>query len=80
MLGYMTKREAKVCGFTHHGSYFGIPLWMTDEEEPMVATKFEWMWPLMDVFHVIEGFLQSVFYPDNEPCFMFRIGKEIGGD
>jgi len=77
MLGYLTEKEAKEHGFTHHGSYFCIPLWMTDEEEPMVATKFEWMEPLMDVFHHIEGLLRSVFYPGSEPGFQFKIGCEI---
>jgi hypothetical protein len=28
LLGYMTAAEAKGHGFTHHGSYYGMPLWL----------------------------------------------------
>lgn len=77
MLGYMTEKEALQLGFTHHGKYFGIPCWMTDGDCPMVATKWSPMEYVMDVFHVIEGFLRSAFYPDDEPCFQFLIGEKI---
>ena len=41
MLGYMTERQAKANSFTHHGSYYGIPVWIGDPHgEFRVATKW----------------------------------------
>lgn len=79
MLGYMTEREAKENGFTHHGKYFGIPVWVAPDNDFMVATKWAPMEYVMTAFHYIEGFLRSMFYPDDEPVFQFLLGQEIGG-
>lgn len=38
--GFMTKAEALALGFTNHGRMFSVPIWVTDTDEPMVATKF----------------------------------------
>jgi len=40
MLGYMRKNEARAIGFTHQGYYFGIPLWLTKSERPMIVAKW----------------------------------------
>ena len=79
MLGYMTAREALTQGFTHHGAYFGIPLWMGDVESdaPMVCTKWMPLEYLMSVFHFVEGFLHMMFWPHDEPCFQFALGQPI---
>ena len=78
MLGYMTKKEALAGGFTHHGSYYGIPLWIGDPEGKfMVATKWAPMELLMTAAHYIEAFLEMVFFPDEEPGFRFWVGPEI---
>lgn len=54
MLGYITEKEALKMGFTHHGKCFGIPIWITDEEAPMVATKFVPFEFLLTVVQMIE--------------------------
>lgn len=78
MHGYMTATQAKEQGFTHHGKYFGIPVWVGQPGEGMmVATKWVPMWHLMTVFHHVEAFLRSVFWPDEEPTFQFLVGAEI---
>jgi hypothetical protein len=78
ILGYMTAKEAKAQGFTHHGSYFGIPVWIGNPgEEMLVATKWEPMEYLMTAAHVVEGFLRGTFYPEQEPAFQFLVGPEI---
>jgi len=78
MLGYMTERQAKANGFTHHGSYYGIPVWIRDPHgEFCVATKwapFEW---LMTAAHVFEGFLLSTFFPERPPAFRFIVKRPI---
>lgn len=80
VFGYMTLVKAKEFGFTNHGKYFGVPVWladMDDGEGMMVATKwmpFEYIFPAL--YH-IEGFLRNLFFPDDDPCFQFSIGKEI---
>jgi hypothetical protein len=77
MLGYMTAAEAKAEGFTHHGKYFGIPVWMSDDATPMVATKWAPMEYVMSAFHEIEGLLRDVFMSQDEPGFQFWMGRKI---
>lgn len=77
MFGYMTAREAAEHGFTHHGKYFGIPVWIGDPDGDMlVATKWAPLEYLMTAFHHIEGFLSSLF-PEREAGFQFRVGPTI---
>lgn len=45
----------------------------------MVATKWAPMEYAMTAAHYIEGFLRSVFYPEDEPVFQFLLGPEIEG-
>ncbi len=78
MLGYMTKEQAKGHGFTHHGSYYGIPCWLGDPEgSMMVATKWAPLEYLMTVFHVIEGVMLATFFPEREPTFQFVVKGPI---
>lgn len=79
MFGYMNATEAKAQGFTHHGKYFGIPIWIENphREGCMVAAKWAPMDYLFDLFTVIEGVLLSVFFPDREPAFQLRVGARI---
>lgn len=76
MLGYMTAEQAKANGFTHHGKYYGIPIWMNDDEyAPMICTKWAPMEAVMTMFHYIEAFMASFLW--DEPMFMFKKGKAI---
>lgn len=77
MIGYMSPTEAKRHGFTHHGSYFGIPVWIAPNAGFMVATKWFPMEYVMSAFHVIEAAIRSVACPDDEPFFQFVLGMEI---
>lgn len=81
LLGYMTACEALREGFTHHGSYYGIPVWVAEggPDGLMVATKWAPLEYVMTVFHYIEGLLRSVFDPDDVPTFQFMVGKPIDG-
>lgn len=80
--GYMTAEEALAQGFTHHGKYFGIPVWIGHPEDTaggmLVATKWAPMEYAMSVAHVVEGLLRGMFYPDEEPSFQFLVGARIG--
>lgn len=75
MFGYMTEQQAKQQGFTHHGSYFGIPIWISDEDCPMVAAKWAPMEYVMTLFHYIEGAMRSML--SYEPSFQFTIKGPI---
>lgn len=76
MLGYMSESSAKAEGFTHHGKYYGIPIWVGEPyRECLVATKVSWMDPLMVLFHHIEGLCHSI--KGTEPSFMLHIGRKI---
>lgn len=77
LLGYMTAKEALKNDFTHHGSYYGIPCWIVPNHDFTVATKWAPMEWVMTAFHVIEGFLRSCYFPDDEPGFQFLLGPEI---
>lgn len=81
LLGYMTAREALRDGFTHHGSYYGIPVWVAIDgpDGLVVAAKWGPLEYVMTVLHYIEGILRTVFYPDDEPTFQFLVGKPIDG-
>jgi hypothetical protein len=81
MLGYMTAKQALASGFTHHGKYFGIPLWVGNPDDPnggmLVAAKWAPMEYVMTAFHYVEGFMRSVLFPEDEPMFQFLIGQPI---
>ncbi len=77
MLGYMTEKEALEIGFTHHGEYYGIPLWIAPDKDFMVATKWAPMEYVMTAFHHIEAFLRSILFPEDEPGFQLSLGLEI---
>lgn len=79
MLGYMTAKEAKAQGFTHHGKYFGIPVWIGNPERDgmLVATKWAPLEYLMTLFHAIEGLMRATLYPEDEPAFQFQVGPKI---
>lgn len=78
MLGYMTKTDAVKAGMTHHGSYYGIPVWVApDHPDFLCCTKWRPLDYLLPVFHRIEGVMRSILFPDDEPMFQFKIGKKI---
>lgn len=78
MLGYMTECQAKASGFTHHGSYYGIPVWIGDPHgECRVAAKWAPMECAMTAAHAVEGFLLATFFPDDEPAFRFVVKRPI---
>lgn len=78
MLGYLTAKQAKKEGFTHHGSYYGIPVWMSDDPEaPMICTKWAPLELAMTIGHYIEGLLWPLLHPDEEPLFMLKMGAPI---
>jgi hypothetical protein len=76
MLGYMTKAKAKAHGFTHNGSYYGLPVWIGDPHgRCMVATKWAPLELVMSLFHCIEGACHSL--RNTEPTFMFKVKEAI---
>ena len=77
MLGYMTEKQALSEGFTHHGSYYGIPLWINPYNGFEIATKWMPMEYVMTAFHTIEQMLRAVFYPNDVPVFQFTLGRKI---
>ena len=77
MIGYMTEKEAVKNGFTHHGKYFGIPLWVAPDKDFMVATKWAPMEYVMTAAHYVEVFMRSVLYPNDDPTFQFLLCEPI---
>lgn len=81
MLGYMTKLEALKAGFTHHGDYYGIPCWIGGlsnfNDGLLVAAKWAPMEHLMTLFHVLEANLRPLKFPNEPPCFQFRVRERI---
>lgn len=81
MPGYMTAAEAQAEGFTHHGKYFGVPIWVGNVDDDtgglMVATKWQPMEWVMTAMHHIEGTLRPLLFPNDPPAFQFWIGAPI---
>ncbi|EKF6774375.1 hypothetical protein OZ393_005338 [Pseudomonas aeruginosa] len=79
MLGFTTKAEAQKIGASHHGSYYGIPMWMGDVDSdcPLVFTKWAPFEFVVDLFSYIEGLVNSML--GQEPTFMFKVGRRIDG-
>lgn len=80
LLGFITKAQAKSEGYSHHASYYGIPLWMGDIESdgPIVCVKWRPLDCVMDLFMYIEAFLFPLVHgADTEPMFMFKIHGEL---
>lgn len=76
-LGYITEQEAKELGFTHHGRYYGIPMWLAPREPDFpVAAKWHPLHYLMFVLFYVEALLRSTFSSD-DPHFAFHIGDKI---
>ena len=79
-LGFLTATQAKAEGFTHYGSYYGIPLWMSDVDSdgPAIVVKWSPFNYAMDLFMWIEGFFFPLIHgADAEPMFMFKIYGEL---
>ena len=80
MLGYITEEKAKAEGFTHHGSYYGIPIWMGNVEAedagPVIAAKWAPLELVMRLFHHIEAICQSIAGHEQRG-FWFNVKKEI---
>lgn len=77
MLGYMTVDEAKGHGFTHHASYFCIPVYVSMDADFNVATKWAAFELVFSLFTVIEQFLRSLMFPNDEPSFQFKVGRPL---
>lgn len=68
MLGYMGKSEALAIGFTHQGRYYGIPLWITDSQRPMIVAKWAPMEVLITGLQRFELWLVKNFFPSRKFC------------
>lgn len=81
MFGYMSAREALANGFTHHGKYFGVPIWVGDIDNEagtlLVAAKWAPMEHVMTLLHHVEATLRPLLFPDEPPSFQFWVGAPI---
>jgi hypothetical protein len=74
--GYITAKEAVAKGFTHHGKYFGIPVWLApDNPDFPVATKWSPMECVMTAVAFIETTLRLAFGDD--AYFQFVVMENI---
>lgn len=85
MLGFRTVEKAKAIGFTHHGSYYGVPIYLgfagdphaDVEEGPAIAVKWAPMDLVFDLFAWMEQTVRPMMFPDDEPGFQFKVGDPI---
>lgn len=78
MLGYMTEKEAAEEGFTHHGSYYGLPIWCALEEDGLGVRMITKWWPVMALFYLFFAIEQFInYYSDNAPSIRFEFKEPI---
>lgn len=78
MFGWMTEREANKVGMTHHGSYYGIPLYMNDDQDiPTIYGKHVLYDYLIILATMFEDIIRVTMFPEDEPGFLIRRGKKI---
>ena len=51
LFDHMTAAQALENGFTHHGSYYGIPVWIKPFSGFQLATKWAALEPLVRFLH-----------------------------
>lgn len=82
MLGYMTRRQARAEGFTHHVRLFGlIPCYYKGDLDdpndcPVLATKWEPMEHVARLLAYLWVFVWEMTQ-DDEPQFGFRVTGEL---
>lgn len=76
--GYIAPSEAIAKNFTHHGKYFGIPIWISpDDPDCPVICKWAPMELLMEAAVFIEQTLGPMMFPGEDAVFQFGVGEEI---
>ncbi|MFT5164337.1 MAG: hypothetical protein ACI9FJ_002938 [Alteromonadaceae bacterium] len=76
MAVYMTRQRALKAGFTHHGSYHGIPMWLGGiDGVPVVCAKIEVLEHVVSLFHYLEK--QFGRLRQTRPIFRFKVGRQI---
>lgn len=63
MFGYIDKKQARAIGFTHQGCYYGIPLWITHSDRPMIVAKWYPMEFLISVLQFADKWTALIFFP-----------------
>jgi hypothetical protein len=77
-IGYIAPAQALAKGFTHHGKYYGIPIWIAPENPDCpVVCKWAPMELLFSAAMFIEQTLRPMMFPDEEPVFQFGVGDLI---
>ena len=77
MFGYINKNKAKSVGFTHQGRYFGIPLWLTYSQTPMMAAKWGPMEWIISFLQLTERSFIAIFMPGDEFTYQVSAVKLI---
>lgn len=72
---YTTEKKAKQYGFTHHGRYYGVPVWIALSDEPTVTAKFAPFNYLVELFSYMEELLSPLVRL--EGGYQFWIGRPI---
>lgn len=55
--GKITESTALREGFTHKGSYYGVPIYMTLGDVPLISVRWGWTDPLFDLVSWLESVL-----------------------
>ena len=78
MFGYMDQKQALAVGFTHQGKYFGIPLWITHSQRPMIVAKWYPMEMVISVLQHTEVAIKKRFFPGRKHLHSLTDIKAIG--
>jgi len=80
MFSYLTKEDLLRQKFTHHGRYYGLPIWIGDhgdDKQFMIAPKYKFTGKIMHLMMGADEIIQFFTRPGEEYSLKFFIGREI---
>lgn len=77
MFGYIDRQKARSVGFTHQGTYFGIPLWLTSSTIPMVSAKWMPLELVVTLLRHIERIVKLAIQVDTEQMHQVKRVRAI---
>jgi hypothetical protein len=77
LIGYVSAAKAAADGYTHHGKYCGLPIWIKAAQEPEIAFKWAPLDHVIKAIVWIDQTVRELQFPDAKPGFDIWQGPPI---